>query len=76
MSFSDGPSYMTALGRRLAGGVTFGSISTADMTAMTGDTVSAFVGPALGVENGSSLDQVLSRHRSIQLERRVAPIPS
>jgi dienelactone hydrolase len=76
MSFSDAPSYLTALGRRLAGGATVGSISTADMTAVTGDAVSAFVGPALGVGNGSSLDQVIARHPTIQSERRIAPIPS
>ncbi|HEY8792207.1 MAG TPA: hypothetical protein VIL96_04950, partial [Gaiellaceae bacterium] len=55
MSFTDGPSYLTALGRGLAGGATVGSISVADMTAMTGDTIAAFVGPALGVKNGRSL---------------------
>jgi hypothetical protein len=55
MSFTDGPSYLTSLGRRLAGGATVGSISVADMTAMTGDTISAFVGAALGVKGGRSL---------------------
>ena len=54
----------------------FGSISVADMTAMTGDTISAFVGPALGVKNGSSLDQVIARYPTIRSERRIAPKPS
>lgn len=76
MSFSDSPSYLTALGRSLAGGATVGSISVADMTAMTGDAISAFAGPALGVKNGSSLDQVIARHPTIQSERRIAPTRS
>ena len=72
-SFTDGPSYLTGLGRTLVGGATVGSISTADMTAMTGDMISAFVGPALGVTNGTSLDQVISRHPAIRSDRRLAP---
>jgi predicted dienelactone hydrolase len=76
MSFTDAPSYLTSLGRSLAGGATVGSISTADMTAMTGDTISAFVGPALGVKNGIGLDQVIARHPTIRSERRIAATPS
>jgi dienelactone hydrolase len=72
MSFTDSPSYVTALGRSLLGGSTVGSISVADMTAMTGDTISAFVAPALGVEHGRSLGDVLAAHPGIRLERRVA----
>jgi hypothetical protein len=72
MSFSDGPSYLTARGRSLAGGSAFGSISVADMTAITGDTIAAFVGPALGVEHGASLDQVLARHPTVRSDRRIA----
>jgi dienelactone hydrolase len=72
MSFTDGPSYLTALGRSLAGGATVGSISVADMTARTGDTIAAFVGPALGVEGGRTLDDVLAAHPGIRLERRIA----
>jgi hypothetical protein len=34
---------------------------------------SAFVGPDLGVNNGSSLDQALSLHPAIRSERRIAP---
>jgi hypothetical protein len=56
MSFTDGPSYLTALGRRLAGDAMVGSISVADMTATTGDTIAAFVGPALGLTRGRSLN--------------------
>src|SRR5438270_2225409 len=49
MSFSDNPAYLTSLGRRLIGGVAgVGSLSLADMTSTAGDTISAFVGPALG----------------------------
>jgi dienelactone hydrolase len=72
-SFTDGPAYLTVLGRSLIGGATVGSISVEDMTAMTGDTIAAFAGPALGVKNGSSLDQVLARHPAIRSERRIAP---
>ena len=46
------------------------------MTAMTDDTIAAFAGPALGVKNGSSLDQVIARHPAIRSERRIAPKPS
>jgi dienelactone hydrolase len=74
-SFTDGPSYLTALGRSLIGGATVGSISVQDMTAMTGDTIAAFAGPALGVKNGNSLDQVIARHPAIRSERRIAPKP-
>lgn len=76
MSFTDGPSYLTALGRSLVGGESVGSISTADMTAMTGDMVAAFVGPSLGVTNGSSLDRVIARNSAIRLDRRMAPNPA
>ena len=72
-SFTDGPSYQTALGRSLIGGATVGSISVQDMTTMTGDTIAAFAGPALGVKNGNSLDQVIARHPAIRSERRIAP---
>ena len=75
-SFTDGPSYLTELGRSLIGGATVGSISVEDMTTMTGDTIAAFAGPALGVKNGSSLDQVLARHPAIRSERRIAPTRS
>jgi predicted dienelactone hydrolase len=62
---------LTAFGRRLLGGATVGSISVADMTAMTGDTIAAFVGPALGVKDGRSLNDVLAAHRGIRQERRI-----
>jgi hypothetical protein len=75
MSFTDGPSYLTALGRKLVGGESVGAISTADMTTMTGDMVSAFVGPSLGVINGSSFDQVIARNSAIQSDRRIALNP-
>ncbi len=73
VSFTDGPAYLTSLGRRLAGAATFGSISAADMTAMTGDTISAFVAPALGVERGPSLNDVLAAHPRLRLDRRGPP---
>jgi len=68
MSFTDSPSYLTSLGRSLAGRTTVGSISLAAMTAMTGDTIAAFVGPALGVERGSTLDDVLAAHPGVRLD--------
>jgi hypothetical protein len=66
MSFTDSPSYLTSLGRRLAGGATVGSISVAAMTAMTGDTIAAFVGPALDVKGARSLNDVLRAHPSLK----------
>jgi dienelactone hydrolase len=67
MSFSDSPAYLTSLGQSLLGGVAgLGSVSLADMTAMTGDAISAFVGPALGVKGGASVAQALARHPSIR----------
>jgi predicted dienelactone hydrolase len=42
------------------------------MTATTGDTIAAFVGPALGVEGERSLNDVLAAHPGLRLERRIA----
>ena len=72
MNFTDGPSYLTALGRRLAGAATTGSISLADMTATMGDTITAFVGPALGVEGAPGLNDVVAAHSRLRLDRRIA----
>lgn len=71
LGFTDDPSYLTPLGRSLlgtAGGM--GSISLADMTSMTGDAISAFVAPALGLKTGRSLDAVVAGHP--RLSRAVA----
>jgi dienelactone hydrolase len=66
MSFSDDPSYLTSLGRDLIGmTVGVGSISLADMTSMTGDTITAFVAPALGMRSGA-LGDVLASHPRVQ----------
>ena len=73
MSFSDAPSYVTSLGRQLLGGVAgLGSVSLTDMTAMTGDAISAFVSPALGGGNARSLEQVLAGHPTLRSNLRVA----
>ncbi len=73
MGFSDSPSYWTAAGRSLLGGTSgAGSISAANMTAMTGDTISAFVGPSLGATPAPDIDRVLARHSTIRAERRIA----
>ena len=73
MSFTDDPSYLTSLGRSLIGAVTgVGPISLADMTSTTGDAISAFVGPALGIKNGRTLDEVVASHSSIRSESRIA----
>ncbi len=72
LGFTDDPSYLTSLGRDLvgaAGGV--GSVSLADMTSMTGDAISAFVAPALGVRAERSLDEVIASHAGIRSESRV-----
>ena len=70
MGFTDAPSYLTPLGRYVAGpGTGIGSISLADMTSMTADTISAFIGPALGVNNGHSIPV----HPIIRMDRVIAP---
>ena len=70
MGFTDAPSYLTALGRYVAGpGTGVGSISLADMTAMTSDTISAFVGPALGVSGGPRMPL----HPTIRMDRLITP---
>jgi predicted dienelactone hydrolase len=72
MSFSDNPSYLTSLGRRLIGGVAgVGSLSLADMTSTTGDTISAFVAPALGIKSARSLHEVIASHPNIRSESRI-----
>jgi hypothetical protein len=73
MSFTDTPAYTTYLGRSLFGSLASGSQSVGTMTAITGDTIAAFVGPTLGVKNGSSLKQVIAAHPTLAAVRRVAP---
>jgi predicted dienelactone hydrolase len=71
MGFTDNPSYLTALGRDVIGpGTGIGSISLADMTSMTGDTISAFVGPALGVVNNARRTPL---HPTIRIDRQITP---
>jgi predicted dienelactone hydrolase len=68
--FTDAPAYLTALGRSVIGPATgIGSISLADMTSMTGDTISAFVGPALGVNNGPRMPL----HPTVRMDRLITP---
>lgn len=72
LGFTDDPSYLTSLGRDLlgaAGGM--GSISLADMTTTTGDAISAFVAPSLGVRAERSVEEVVAGHPSIRSESRV-----
>jgi dienelactone hydrolase len=72
MSFSDDPAYWTATGRSLVGSAAgAGSISVTDMTAMTGDTIAAFVAPALGVAGAPTMNQVLARYRAIRADRGI-----
>jgi predicted dienelactone hydrolase len=73
LGFTDDPSYLTSVGRRLVGSAGgMGSISLADMTTMTGDAISAFVAPALGVsEEQRSLDEAVASHPGIRPEARV-----
>ena len=68
--FTDGPSYLTTLGRNVIGPATgIGSISLADMTSMTADTISTFVGPTLGVNNARRI----ALHPTIQMDRVITP---
>jgi predicted dienelactone hydrolase len=70
IGFTDSPSYLTALGRNVIGPATgIGSISLADMTSMTADTISAFVGPALGVNNMRRI----ALHPTIRMDRVITP---
>jgi dienelactone hydrolase len=72
LGFTDDPSYLTSLGRGLvgaAGGI--GSVSLADMTTMTGDAISAFVAPALGLATERSLDDVVAGHPGIRADSGV-----
>jgi dienelactone hydrolase len=70
IGFTDDPSYLTPVGRDVIGPVSgIGSISLADMTAMTGDTVSAFVGPALGVNNRHRMPL----HPTVGMDRLITP---
>jgi predicted dienelactone hydrolase len=72
LSFTDDPSYLTSLGRDLIGAVAgVGPLSLADMTTMTGDTISAFVSPALGIKSGRTLNDVLASHPDIRSASRV-----
>jgi predicted dienelactone hydrolase len=75
MSFSDAPSYLTSVGRRLIGAKAgIGRLSLGEMTSMTGDAVSAFVAPALGVEHAGGLENVVDRHPRMRLES-ASPTP-
>jgi predicted dienelactone hydrolase len=70
IGLTDDTSYLTPLGRDVIGPVSgIGSISTADMTAMTGDTISAFVEPALGVNN----TRRIALHPTVRMDRLITP---
>jgi predicted dienelactone hydrolase len=70
MGFTDAPAYLTPLGRYAVGPATgIGSISLGDMTSMTGDTISAFVGTALGVNNGPRMPL----HPTVRMDRLITP---
>jgi hypothetical protein len=60
----------------IGGAIGVGSISLADVTSMTADIVAAFVGPALVVKTGRSMDQVLAVHSTVRSNRRIAPTVS
>ena len=72
IGFTDAPAYLTALGRSVIGpGTGIGSISVAGMTSMTGDTISAFVGPALGVNSAAKARTRL--HPTVRMDRLITP---
>ena len=67
LGFTDDPSYLTSLGRRLLGRTAgMGTISLAHMTTLTGDAISAFVGPPLGVRGAPNVDEVVATHPSVR----------
>jgi hypothetical protein len=68
--FTDAPSYLTAVGRSAIGPATgIGSNSLADITSITGDAIAAFVGPALGVNNGPRMPV----HPTVRTDRLITP---
>lgn len=70
IGFTDAPAYLTPLGRSVIGpGTGIGSISLADMTSVTGDTISAFVGPALGASNA----RTIPLHPTVRIDRLISP---
>lgn len=72
LGFTDDPSYLTSLGRELLGTVSgIGSVSLPEMTTMTGDSIAAFVAPALGVRAERSFDEAVASHPGIRSESRV-----
>jgi hypothetical protein len=74
MSFSDEPSYMTSVGRFLWGNrAGMGRRSIDTMATLTADMVAAFVGPQLGVNGGPALNQVISQHGALELQKQIAP---
>jgi predicted dienelactone hydrolase len=74
LSFTDEPSYMTSLGRTLLGErERMGRRSLTTMATLTAELIAAFVGPELGVEHGTTLDQVAAANRAVELEREIAP---
>jgi hypothetical protein len=74
MSFSDEPSYMTAVGRAIWGNrAGMGRRSLETMNTLTADLVSAFAGPALGVAGGPSVSDVISGHGALEVQREVKP---
>jgi dienelactone hydrolase len=68
--FTDGPAYLTPVGRSVVGPATgIGSTSLAGMTSMTGDTISAFVGSALGVSHAHRMPL----HPTVRMDRLITP---
>lgn len=74
MSFSDYPSYLTPVGRETFGRVPmigWGAATTAEITPVTSDVVTAFFGPILGGSDNGDLNDVARRYASVTLERTV-----
>jgi dienelactone hydrolase len=70
MGFTDAPAYLRPIGRSVIGPLSgIGSISLADMTSMTGDAISAFIGPALAVNNTPRIPL----HPTVRTDRLFAP---
>jgi predicted dienelactone hydrolase len=73
MSFTDSPAYMTGLGRELLGASTVGAPSVVGMTHVVGDSIAAFVGPALGVRSERGFDATVASHPALVWNRQIAP---
>ena len=79
MSFSDGPAYLTPLGRHLVGNLAaagIGSASATETARTTADLVTSVMGPALHGPRHGTLAGVAARHPDVEISRSFTPSSS